>query len=85
MTFGLGVDFGLLRARKEAVIGILFFSVFVALLKIKSMKKNFTLPSGLLLIVALLFVGIIGTLTIHFLVVDASLTRRAMAMRYDYL
>lgn len=85
MTFGVWIDFGLVRAWKEVVIGVLFFSVFVALLQIKNRKKLLTLHSNLLLIVALLFVGIIGTLIIHLLVVDASLTRRAMAMRYDYL
>jgi hypothetical protein len=85
MTFGIGIDFGLLRAWKEVVIGILFFSVFVVFLQIKNTKKSFTLPSGLLLIGTLLFIGIIGTLTIHLLLIDASLIRRAMAMRYDYL
>jgi hypothetical protein len=73
------------RAWKEIVIAVLFFLVVIGFFLTKKRKLLFTTHRRLLLFAALIVGGILLTLLMHVLHIDEPITRRAMAMRYDYL
>jgi len=84
-TYGIGFDIPVLRAWKEIVIWLLILSIGYGFLRYK--KRSAVFSSHYILPVFLVtLLWIWGTLLIHLLILDGvSITRWAMAMRYDYL
>jgi uncharacterized integral membrane protein len=85
MTYGIGIEMGPLWAWKELVIAVLFMIFLYVLIFHNQWKILFSTHRSFFLIVGVLALGVIGTLLIHLARIDAPITRRAMAMRYDYL
>ncbi len=85
VTFWWWVDVGPLRAWKEWVIWLLLFCAFyLAFAKPVLLKTIFSNKRFIAILIAVL-VWIGGTFVIHALVIQDPVSRRAMAMRYDYL
>jgi len=85
MTYGIGREMGALWAWKELVIAVLFMIFLYVLIFHNQWKILFSTHRLFFLIVGVLALGVICTLLIHLVRIDAPITRRAMAMRYDYL
>lgn len=85
VTFWFGIEFGPVRARKELLIAFLFFLVAYLFFIQKNRRSFLHEVKPFVLICTVLVLGIWGSLLIHLTIIDAPVTRRAMAIRYDYL
>lgn len=83
-TYGMGIEFDALRAWKELVIWALLLISVWGLFTHKQRIKVFSSPY-FFLIFGVVLIWIWATFLINTLIIDGSITRRAMAMRYDYL
>lgn len=85
ITFWWWIDAGALRAWKEWVIWLLFLSAFSLLLTKPDFLKTLFSHKRFVVVVIAVLVWIWWTFLIHAIVIQDPVSRRAMAMRYDYL